>query len=159
MKKKWFWNDPCCSYKELTDVLAFAPNIIHKKTWYCCPFEKESKTEICQALTSCLFPLLGKIGHQFFCNDEEELAGTITLCWETWRNVVLLLNLTLMFADLWGNNYSGSFKTAFLQFISFVKHVTNQTSFTYFYAHGSPFPSTCSSPSVLRTSLDGTIIH
>lgn len=64
-----------------------------------------------------------------------------------------------MFADLWGNNYSGSFKTAFLQFISFVKHVTHQTSVTYFYAHGSPFPSTCSSPPVLRSSLDGTIIH
>ena len=45
-----------------------------------------------------------------------------------------------MFADLWGNNYSGSFKTTFLQFISFVKHITNETSFTYFYAHVSPFP-------------------
>lgn len=64
-----------------------------------------------------------------------------------------------MFADLWGNNYSGSFKTTFLQFISFVKHITNEISFTYFYAHVSLFPSTCSSPSVLCTSLDGIITH
>lgn len=63
----------------MSDVLAFGPSIIHKKPSYCCPFEKESKTEIFQALTSCLFPLLRKIGHQFFCNDEEELAGTIIL--------------------------------------------------------------------------------
>lgn len=91
-------------------------NIIHKNLGIAAHLRKKVRLKL-PGFTSLPFPYWEKEAISL-CNDRDE-EKLFTLCWETWRNVVLLLNLTLVCRLI--NNYSGSFKTAFLQFISFVK--------------------------------------